>query len=383
MNIQLIPKEIQSIIPRFDGDDKLLNLFISKCEYVIRSFRGENNPAQQTYLYHCITSRLVGKAAVLVSERENVTTWDDLKELFVQHFGDPRSEACLNIELENLKIKQGESFIDFCHRIQNVRSSLISKVNLLTDEGIKAAKYIIYNNTALNVFLYNLPEDMIKFVRLNKCLTLESALSVVTEEVNFQTRYNARNKNKSTPSNNTNQANIPKPNFTAPTQFKFGTPANNNQGFRQIYGFKPNFISNNNNQRVANQPQGAKPSTSNQPNQKTITPQPQQIPRTFNNYKQSGFFKANPNQQFRFGIINQQPRQNNDVSMRTVHNNMIEGPLELDSESNCEQICLIDDENLVVLIDDSNQINCVQDANEPVNFQIEASTTDQTDQKQK
>lgn len=43
--------------------------------------------------------------------------------------------------------------------------------------------------TALNVFLYNLPEDMIKFVRLNKYITLESALNIVTEEVNFLTRF--------------------------------------------------------------------------------------------------------------------------------------------------------------------------------------------------
>lgn len=382
MNIQLIPKEIQSIIPRFDGDDKLLNLFISKCEYVIRSFRGENNQAQQIYLFHCITSRLVGKAAVLISERENITTWEGLKELFVQHFGDPRSEACLSIELENLKIKQGESYIDFCHRIQNVRSSLISKVNLLTDEGIKAAKYIIYNNTALNVFLYNLPEDMIKFVRLNKCLTLESALSVVIEEVNFQTRYNTHNKIKITP-NTSNQSNNTRPNFTTPIQYKFGIPANNNQGFRQMYGFRPNFVSNPNNQKL-NQPQGPKPNTSNnQTNPKAITHQPQQIPRTFNNYKRSGFFKANPNQQFRFGIVNQQPKQNTDISMRTVHNNMIEESLELDPESNCEQIILLDDENLVVFVDESDQNNCVQTENEPVNFQIEASTTDQIDQKPK
>lgn len=375
MNIQLIPKEIQSIIPRFDGDDKLLNLFISKCEYVIRSFRGENNPAQQIYLFHCITSRLIGKAAVLISERENVTTWEELKELFVQHFGDPRSEACISIELENLKIKQGESYIDFCHRIQNIRSSLISKVNLLTDEGIKAAKYIIYNNTALNVFLYNLPEDMIKFVRLNKCLTLESALSVVTEEVNFQTRYNLRNKNKPTFSNNPGHSNNPKPNITTPIQNKFGIPASNNQGFKPQYPFKPNFIPNHNsgNQKFGFQQQGYKPNLSNQPNQKPITHQPQQIPRVMNNYKQSGFFKANPNQQFRFGINNQPPRQNTDVSMRTMHNNMLDEPTDLDY--NDEEVYSYEDDNCLEFVDD--QLNYVQSESKHENFQIEASMIDQ------
>ncbi|CAH1644084.1 unnamed protein product [Spodoptera littoralis] len=375
MNIQLIPKEIQSIIPRFDGDDKLLNLFISKCEYVIRSFRGENNPAQQTYLFHCITSRLVGKAAVLISERENVTTWEGLKELFVQHFGDPRSEACISIELENLKIKQGESYIDFCHRIQNVRSSLISKVNLLTDEGIKAAKYIIYNNTALNVFLYNLPEDLIKFVRLNKCDTLESALSIVTEEVNFQTRYNSRNKNKTNPSNTNPTSNNPKPTPTAQIQQKFGIPAN--PGFKQQNAFKPNFNPNPNqvNPRFGFQP---KPQLQNQAQKPQIPHQSQQLPRTINNYKQSGFFKANPNQQFRFGVNNPPPRQNTDVSMRTVRNNMIEEPFETDV--NNEVLYYFDGNSCIELVevaDDNNQSNCIQNDTENENFQIEASVPDQ------
>lgn len=114
--------------------------------------------------------------------------------MLTQHFGDPRSEECIAIELETLKIKHGESYIDFCQRIQSVRSTLFAKVNRLSDEGVKSAKMIIYNNTALNIFLYNLPEDLIRIVRLKGCSVLEDALRFVTEEVNFQFQYNARNK---------------------------------------------------------------------------------------------------------------------------------------------------------------------------------------------
>lgn len=374
--IQLIPEEIQSIIPRFDGDEKLLNLFISKCEYVIRSFRGEDNQAQQTYLYHCITSRLIGKAAVLVSERENIHTWEELKEIFIQHFGDPRSEACISIELDNLKIKQGESYIEFCYRIQNVRSSLISKVNILPDEGIKAAKYIIYNNAALNVFLYNLPEDMIKFVRLNKCTTLETALSVVMEEVNFQTRYNAKNKVKSNFNNNNqgNQNQLPKHTFTAPLQHKFGNQTNN-QTFKPA--FKSNFEPNNNNfpNRFNNQPQGFKPNLQQpfRPNvNRPFNGPPQQFPRTVNNYKQSGFFKANPNQQFRFGINNnnQQSKQNADVSMRTVRNNMLNDQEQPDYDYEQDAYEYIDESNIEEYNTDDD-ILLTEGLNE--NFQLEAS----------
>ncbi|KOB70203.1 Cytadhesion [Operophtera brumata] len=201
MEIKAVPKETLSIIPKYDGEENLLNLFISKCEYVVNGSKAPGNAAQDLYLFHVVSSKLTGRAATLLSDHPNIKSYEQLKDLLTQHFGDPRSEECIAIELETLKLKQGETYIQFCHRIQNVRSSLFAKVNRLTDEGIKAAKMIVYNNTALNVFLYNLPEDMIRIVRLKGCSNLENALSIVTEEVNFKFQYDAKNKIlKQTPS---------------------------------------------------------------------------------------------------------------------------------------------------------------------------------------
>lgn len=154
-HIQTIPKEIMDIIPKFDGNEKLLNLFVSKSEYVINAFRQVGNVAQDLYIFHAITGRLTGKAAHLISERQDINTWAELKTVFTQHFGDPRSEECIAMELENLKIRHGESYLDFCNRIQNVRSTLFSKVNLIAEDDVADAKRTIYNHLALNVFLYN------------------------------------------------------------------------------------------------------------------------------------------------------------------------------------------------------------------------------------
>lgn len=181
--IRIIPRDLLCLIPKFNGEPGHLNLYIRKSQYILRSFSIQGNAAQNLYVFHAITSRLEGKAASLLSEREDITTWEQLCALLLQHFGDPRSEECIAITLESLKIKPGESYIDFCSRIQLTKSALLSKVNLIVDEGVKAAKMIIYNNSALNVFLYNLPEDMIRIVRLKGCTTLEAALSVVTEEI--------------------------------------------------------------------------------------------------------------------------------------------------------------------------------------------------------
>ncbi|CAH2087562.1 unnamed protein product [Euphydryas editha] len=261
-----IPNEMLRLIPYFGGDKRHLNIFLRKCEYVINKYRGHEE--QNIYVLHAITSRLTDNAAALLSEREDITTWSALKELLEQHFGDPRSEECINIELESCKIKTGESYLDFCNRIQNIRSLLISKVNLLTDADIKRAKIAIYNHTALNVFLYNLPEHLVRVVRLNKPATLEQALSIVMEEVNFHEQYATRNRthgglttprlpaniapvgfkfgNTTMTSQNQNGYKPLLPNSFVPQQrFSFGMPPNRFQfGQQQNHAFKPQQFGN-------------------------------------------------------------------------------------------------------------------------------------------
>lgn len=254
-HIALIPTEILKLIPLFGGDKRQLNLFLRKCEYVIDKFQGSD--AQNVYIMHAITSRLVDRAAALISEREDIVTWSEFKDLLIQHFGDPRSEECIAIELENLKIKTGESYLDFCNRVQSVRSVLLSKVNHIVNEEIRQSKIIIYNNTSLNVFLYNLPENLVRIVRLKTPKSLESALSVVLEEMNFQEQYNQRNKyilKQNNPSTQITQFKSQnhldfhaKPGYfnnkvlyqsNQQPQFKFGIPqASNNPPV----GFRPNL----------------------------------------------------------------------------------------------------------------------------------------------
>lgn len=324
--IEIIPKDILSIVPKFDGDGSLLNSFIRKSEYVLRSFTRVNQPSQDIYNFHAISSRLCGKAACLLSERDDINTWIDLKNLLVQHFGDPRSEGCIAIELDSLKIKQGESYTEFCNRIQSMRSALFSKVNLLTDEGEKASRMIIYNNTALNTFLYNLPEDLLRIVRLKGCTVLETALSIVMEEVNFHKQYSAENKNKiNTPNNQSPNQNFrfsQNPQVFMPQNygqnFKFGIPPNNKMqhSFGAPIPFNTGF-------KVYNQPnQNYKFGIPQQPFRQMG---PQQIlrPQSVMPYSRPNFNQQN---QFKFGIPNQYLQQKStqvfnrptDVSMRTA-----------------------------------------------------------------
>lgn len=408
--VKTIPSEVLCIVPRYDGDEKLLNLFISKSEYVIKAFQVEGNSAQNLYVYHCITSKLTGRAAALLSDHQDLVSWDILKGILIQHFGDPRSEECIAMELEGLKIKQGESFIQFCQKIQNIRSSLFAKLNLISDQGVKAAKMIIYNNLAMNVFLFNLPEDMIRIVRLKGCSTLEMALSIVTEEVNFLQQYNAKNNKQKMITPNTPTPLRPttngfRPPFGQPVQhnFKFGIPQNQN-----AFGFRPNFNVMPQNRSAA--PQGFRYGTPQYVPQRNVNPNPAQYMRP--PFQHGGYKFGIPQQTgFRFGIPNQQlPNSyqhkfgqqqsaskpnyvDTDVSMRTapVRQNMVTGELFYNEDPyqnnpyytdnydvNCYELQTADSAEGFYYPTDSNYQECPDhSANEevvtPENFQIIAS----------
>lgn len=206
-NIVRIPAEMVKIIPIFEGDSRQLPLYIKKCEYIINAFSA--GEAQGTYLFHVLTSRLAGEAANIVGERDNINTWQDLKSLLTQYFGDPRTEECLVMELESTKINRGENFSSFCQRVQNLRSILFAKIaETINDPNIRIAKMNIYNHMSLNVFLYNLPQYLVRLVRLRNVTTLEDALKIVLEEQNFQTVYEFKN---NSPRNIRNQRISPQP----------------------------------------------------------------------------------------------------------------------------------------------------------------------------
>ena len=323
-NIVKIPVEISNIIPKFDGDEKLLSLFISKCEYVIQMCVVEGNSAQDLYVFHVITSKLTGQAARLISERQDLNTWSSLKSALEQHFGDPRSEECIAIELETLKINSNESYLDFCNRIQYIKSTLIAKVNLLTNNSLRESKIIIYNNLAMNVFLYNLPEDLLRIVRLKACSSLENSLSIVLEEVNFMHQYNSRNKMLKQPHSNTMTSSNPYLQSTYMKPFFNTIKPNNNNPNPLQQKTQPQPLHKHHQFQSINPQQPPKFKFGINPSKQIKLP----VQNKFGykpqfNQNQFGYrpqFNQNQGQQ-PFGYRPQRQINNNDVSMRTAPQN--------------------------------------------------------------
>lgn len=324
--INRVPVEIVKIIPTFEGDARQLPLFIKKCEYVINKFAGGD--LQNEYLFHVITSRLAGPAANLVGERDHLNNWEDLKNLLSQHFGDPRTEECLLLELEALRILRGESYLDFCHRVQHYRSILLAKVTeTISDVALRIAKNQIYTHTSLNVFLYNLPPYLVRLVRLRNVTTLEGALKVVMEEQNFQTVYDIKNPSRIPRNSRTNS------NSTEGPERNFRNDNLSNQTRQNVNIRPPNNFNNSQQIRFSN---NNSHSFRNQFQQPSRAPLDQQI-------SSNTPFSASQNQQRPVNIppraiyghvSSQRPSgSNTDVTMRTASSRRVNYTENLDTNN--------------------------------------------------
>lgn len=242
-SISRVPQEMVKIIPVFSGDARTLPLYIKKCEYILTTFQG--SVAQNAYLFHVVTSRLSGEAASLVGERDSIDTWDELKKLLNQHFGDPRTEDCLAMELESCRINKGESYLDFCHRLQHMRSALFAKISeTIMDDSLRKAKQIIYSNRAMNVFLFNLPPFLVRLVRLRDITTLEDALKIVLEEQNFQSVYDSKTNDRRN-FNRTNRPNLSNFNSQTFSSFNNQNVSNFNSHINDSHRISSTHVPNN------------------------------------------------------------------------------------------------------------------------------------------
>ena len=258
-------------VPKFDGNPKLLQRFVTACENLLKAFQNTanvNDPIN-TCLFDTILSKLTGRAAELIVSRTELNNWALVKHALISTFADQRSIDCLIQDLINLKPNKNEHPINFGMRIQDSRSLLSAKLNATNEAaGTRLIKIQHYDEFALKTFIRGLPYNMQLIIRLKNPRTLEEAMSHVREEENFIYFKNAQTPpTKPLPLQNV-KSQRPPPTYKPPYYQNY-TPSYN-QNYNQNYNQPPNnpftsyrpqfpnFNNNNNNnfpRQFSNMPQ--------------------------------------------------------------------------------------------------------------------------------
>ncbi|KAK4876576.1 hypothetical protein RN001_009082 [Aquatica leii] len=250
--------------------------------------------------YKLINGRLKRDIRVneILSPRDDLTDWPQIKNAIIEHFSDARDLAELTVEFNNIKNNKSENLVEYRHRIRTSLGKLIAKLNLsqLTNKPIRQ-EILIAN--ALDRFLVTIPYQIAMQIRSRKPNTLEQAITYAQDELNFVQRSNQSHVNlfnthskifSKQPQTNPVSKNISNyKNFNQPPQPQinpFLTNASNHRFSNQTY--RPQFQQNQFQFKQFYKP----PSNVFKPNQNINLPKPTPVSgiSSIKNY----FYEINP-----------------------------------------------------------------------------------------
>lgn len=187
VNYNLFRVELESI-PTFSGEISGINLFINACDRICTKYRTNND--LKDLIFQTILCKLRDRAKVLIGSRNELNTWESVKNAIISYFADKRDFGQLAQEFSNTKMLPREDPLAFGYRLQDLLSQLMTKLTQ-SDQTDKPVRATIYAQTALEVYLLNLPEDIQVHVKPLKPDALENAIGYVQDAMNFKARSNA------------------------------------------------------------------------------------------------------------------------------------------------------------------------------------------------
>nr|CAH7717943.1 unnamed protein product [Callosobruchus chinensis]CAH7735650.1 unnamed protein product [Callosobruchus chinensis]CAH7739554.1 unnamed protein product [Callosobruchus chinensis] len=201
-------------IPTFNGNSDTLPSFISSCDYLFSTFVTSDQTIQK-YLIRVVQTKLVGRAQLLVGCRTELTNWSLIKSALKQCFGDNRSLECLEQDLFLASPFKNEQPLEFGKRLQVLRSCLSQKLTLSEPSPvIREAMLKQYEGVCLRAFIRGLSGPLQTIIRLKNPESLETALSYLVEEQNFQYTQNIFKHANQRPTHSNFQS--PRPSFNQP-----------------------------------------------------------------------------------------------------------------------------------------------------------------------
>lgn len=194
MDISLLIK----LIPEFDGSFDKLTAFIDN----VNSAHDLATPEQKPILMPFIRAALKGPAQNIVHS-VNYTSWDNLKKKLISTYGEKKSFAQIQIELQNLKQYRDESVASFTQRIESKIQKLMSSLSFKNNGTLDTSQQELLKEMGLTAFIHNSLPQYGQLLRIRNPQNIVEASKLACDEeiaLKFQRAslgYNTFNKNNS------------------------------------------------------------------------------------------------------------------------------------------------------------------------------------------
>lgn len=182
-------KLIADLMPRYDGNPKLLNYYIREVENLLQltSEADRSHPA-----FIClIKSRLSGPAIDAIAYEGYLNSWLSIKNALIRRLGEPRNEIQVMQELTRVRKSKTEDAESFGKRLRELLDTLYS----VGEHGNKS----YYEKMVIEQYINQLDFHVSLGVRIAKPDTFEAAIIAARQE-EARLSYNRANYTNNNPS---------------------------------------------------------------------------------------------------------------------------------------------------------------------------------------
>lgn len=209
-NVQLETSLLIRLIPNFDGSFDQLISFIDN----VNNAYNIANSSQKEILLPFIKAALKGSAQNIVQTR-SYDSWDALKAKLKEIYGEKKSFAQVQIELQNTRQSRDETIASFTQKIEAKIQKLLATLKLETDKAVDESQQELIEKMGLTTFIHNCLPQYGQLLRIRNPKSIVEASRLATDEelaIKFQkmqtynqnsfrnnnnANYNGINKNKS------------------------------------------------------------------------------------------------------------------------------------------------------------------------------------------
>lgn len=177
LDITLDIKLLIKLIPEFDGSFNKLNGFIDGVNEAIRLAK----PEQKAYLIPFIKAGLKGPAKS-VTLTVNYSNWDSLKKKLIETFGERKSFAQIQIELQNCKQFKTENISSFTQRVEGKIQKLLTTLAFENEGKIDQSQTDLIKRMGLTAFINNCSIEYGQLLRIRNPSTLTEASRLAHDE---------------------------------------------------------------------------------------------------------------------------------------------------------------------------------------------------------
>lgn len=173
---------LTKFVKPFDGDKTKLSPFIKNCENALSLA----SVSQQNILFKYIISQLEGKAEAACSLKL-FDNWQELKIFLKSTFGETKHRDHLLLDLQNCKIKSGESVTQYSLRLETYLTRLQTDIAHSTHDPTEIKGRIASTeDLALHTFLLGLPGNISNILRCRNPSNLHEAINLACQEEKLQ-----------------------------------------------------------------------------------------------------------------------------------------------------------------------------------------------------